>query len=941
MVTHLLVRGRRGPAWIVTLVVAAVSVALVPAASIAAGPEKEYSTSGTLLCEGGHFEEFEGFSFVNQQVGFTLKATGPTSVLPGQQIEFHGATFTLTLPTGVVEEIIAHADGGKQIAGKAVQLFAEASSEHELGYDLRNVATVPEYPLGIPFDATLTPGQPLTLASPAVVAGENGRTYSFAVPGVGKNGEITRLRVELNPPPGLAPDFIPPQEGKTTGVGFGDILHIPAGASNPRIGPIDLMCAVPEVPTFAEIPVAGTQAAPVPTVTKVEQDHGPASGGSSVRISGTNFSAASAVDFGSTPASSFKIESENQITAVAPAMSGENAIAEVTVTTSGGTSAFNTGDSFFYEPTVTSIEPASGPSVGGTAVTITGAGFKGQFSNGGGEAHVSSVSFGGEVSSSVKVESATKITAVAPPGTGAANVTVKNLGGTSATSAADQFTYIPSARPEKEYSTSGTMLCEGGHFEEFEGFSFINQPVGFTLKAMGPTSVVPGEEIEFRGATFTLKLPTEVVENIIAHADGGKQIKGKAVQLYAEGQESGPEFGYDFHNIATVPEYPLGIPFDATLTAGQPLTLVAPAVVAGESGRTYSFSVPGVGKNGEIFSLRVELNPAPGLAPGFPPPQEGRTSGVGFGAILRIPAGTSNRPVGPIDLMCAVPEVPTFAEIPVATPPAVTNVEPDRGPASGGSSVTIAGANLEGATAVKFGSTPASSFKIESENQITAVAPAMSGGNAIAEVTVTNHAGTSQLTTSDLFFYEPEFKNWTVSGSLTPKALGQPITLPVGASFNGSGELNGETGVGSVKGSVAVPPFTNTFQLFGLLPVSFGFTIAQAAPLAGTLTKSEAVAGDELLAMPAELDLAVTSVSLLGLTIPTTCTTSEPASLSLSDTLTREEFLTKGWSFGGTATLPSFSCEGGLLSRSFAPILSALLSGPESAYSVSIRAPGS
>ena len=104
------------------------------------------------------------------------------------------------------------------------------------------------------------------------------------------------------------------------------------------------------------------------------------------------------------------------------------------VTTPGGTSATSAADQFTYDPipTVTSISPTGGPVAGGTTVTITGTGFTG----------VTAVKFGTAAATSYTVVSATSITAVSPVGTaGTVDITVTTPGGTSATSAADKFTY--------------------------------------------------------------------------------------------------------------------------------------------------------------------------------------------------------------------------------------------------------------------------------------------------------------------------------------------------------------------------------------------------------------------------------------------------------------------------------------------------------------------
>jgi hypothetical protein len=185
-----------------------------------------------------------------------------------------------------------------------------------------------------------------------------------------------------------------------------------------------------------------------------------------------------------------------------------------------------------------------------------------------------------------------------------------------------------------------------------------------------------------------------------------------------------------------------------------------------------------------------------------------------------------------------------------------------------------------------------------------------------------------------------EYNNWVLGGSLTDKRQGQAITLPAGATFNGTGEINDETGAGSVRGNLSIPAFSDTVRLFGILPMTFGITIAEAAPLEGTIASSAAGAGEETLTIPTKLTLGVSSVGILGLSVPVQCTTTEPLGLTLTDTLTREELLHKGWSFSGTTTLPRFSCKGGFLGGLVGMALTMLLSGPENPYSLTVTAPG-
>jgi hypothetical protein len=87
---------------------------------------------------------------------------------------------------------------------------------------------------------------------------------------------------------------------------------------------------------------------PLPTVTHVDPNIGPAAGDTAVTItgpSGTDFTETSAVKFGSIAAASFSVNSATSITAVAPEGVG---VVDVAVTTPSGTSPPNAGAEFNY-----------------------------------------------------------------------------------------------------------------------------------------------------------------------------------------------------------------------------------------------------------------------------------------------------------------------------------------------------------------------------------------------------------------------------------------------------------------------------------------------------------------------------------------------------------------------------------------------------------------
>jgi IPT/TIG domain/Carboxypeptidase regulatory-like domain/Fibronectin type III domain len=83
--------------------------------------------------------------------------------------------------------------------------------------------------------------------------------------------------------------------------------------------------------------------------------------------------------------------------------------------------------------------------------------------------------------------------------------------------------------------------------------------------------------------------------------------------------------------------------------------------------------------------------------------------------------------------------------------PSVSSISPSLGPPEGGTPVTIQGSDFTGASAVMFGSTPATSFTVDSATEITATSPA--GTIGPEDVTVTGPRGTSLTSSDDEFSY--------------------------------------------------------------------------------------------------------------------------------------------------------------------------------------------
>ncbi|MET4170850.1 hypothetical protein ABIB99_001932 [Bradyrhizobium sp. LA6.1] len=486
----------------------------------------------------------------------------------------------------------------------------------------------------------------------------------------------------------------------------------PAGAA----GAVDVRVTTPGGTSATSAADQFTYAAP-PTVTSISPTSGPQTGGTTVVITGTNFSGATAVTFGATAATGFAVNSATQITATSPAGTGT---VDITVTTVGGTSATSAADQFTYvpAPTVTSISPTSGPGAGGTTVTITGTNFTG----------ATTVVFGATAATGVTVNSATQITATSPAGTSTIDIRVTTAGGTSATSAADQFTYVATPAVTSLSPTSGPAA--GGTVVTITGTNFT----GVTAVSFGGTAA----------AGFTFNSATSITATSPAGAAGAVDVR-----VTTPGGTSAISAADQF-TYAGPPSITSISPTGGPLGGGTIVTITG-ANLSGATAVTFGATAAGFTVNSAT--------------------QITATSPAGAGTVdIRVTT------VGGTSAMSAADQ---FS---YAATPAVTSVAPNAGLLAGGTSVTITGTALSGATAVKFGATNATSFTVNSATSITAVSPA---GAGTVDVTVTTPGGTSATSASDQFSYTPA----PTVGSISPSsgsAIGSTSVAVTGTGFTGA-----------------------------------------------------------------------------------------------------------------------------------------------------------
>jgi hypothetical protein len=166
-----------------------------------------------------------------------------------------------------------------------------------------------------------------------------------------------------------------------------------------------------------------------PIKTDVSPTSGSSAGGDTVIITGAGLTTASTVNFGPANPGTITAVNDGQITVTSPAHAAGTV--SVTVTTAGGTVD---GLTFTYvdDPTVTAVNPNSGPEEGGNSVTLTGTNLT----------TTTALTFNG-AAASFNVLSDTQIGATVPAGTGAATVGVTTAASPTPFTFTGLYSYTP------------------------------------------------------------------------------------------------------------------------------------------------------------------------------------------------------------------------------------------------------------------------------------------------------------------------------------------------------------------------------------------------------------------------------------------------------------------------------------------------------------------
>lgn len=568
--------------------------------------------------------------------------------------------------------------------------------------------------------------------------------------------------------------------------------------------------------------------------------------GNTVTISGNNFTGATAVSFGGSPATSFTVVNDNTITAVVGV--GGTGVVRVTTPVSFEELAGFTFIAPLTAPTVTSFTPTSAAS--GATVTITGTNFL----------TATAVNFGGDAAVSFTIVNDNTITAVVDLGA-SGSVAVTNPDGVGTKTG---FTYIPPAPTVASFTPTSTG---GNSVVTITGTNFID----ISAVTFGGTAA----------ASFTVVNPTTITATVALGSTGSVAVTNPG--------GTGTKTGYMFKSQISLPINFEGSSVDYTTAdfgnnvsalaidplngSNNVLQMIKPVGAQTWAGTTLgnaTFDNAGLASaipfttNDKIITARI-YSP---LAIGTPIlcKVENKTNG-GISAEVSMPTTVQNgwqtmyftlSTVNPVNTYDKISFFVNFNgagspgsifyldDVAFYPSPTVSSFLPTS--AATGATVTITGTNFTGATAVSFGGIPATSFSVVNSTTITAVVglgasgsvevtrggtgnlagftfiPASTGATissfnptSAGETGVVTISGTNFLTATDVSFGGTAAASFTIVDDNT-------ITAVLGSGASGSVQVTNPDGIGSLAGFNYIPKSPISLPVTWDAPVTVDYT---------------------------------------------------------------------------------------------------------------------
>ncbi len=344
----------------------------------------------------------------------------------------------------------------------------------------------------------------------------------------------------------------------------------PAGS----LGPVDVRVTTPHGTSGTLVFTYHVEA---PTIDDISPQFGLTTANTTVILTGTNFTGATAVKFGTLDAVSYTVDNDGQITAVTPY--GTNTV-PVTVQTPGGTGG---GVFFSYVvpviPVIASVSPANGPASGGNMVTLYGSGF----------ASVTAVMFGSVPATYFTIDSDTQIRAVVPAGSvESVDIILDSVVGQSAPGIS--YTYENDLRPDPS-NDPDVRAVVNAHVSSAERFIRAQSgSVGTRLQSIRRLNFTGNRtnDFNFRLVNKARTLSTEERRQAYAQLNGElssvnctdafRGVIGQPIQtpwsFWTDGSinigSNGDDAGYDYttYNVTLGADYAFGQSFVAGLAAG-------------------------------------------------------------------------------------------------------------------------------------------------------------------------------------------------------------------------------------------------------------------------------------------------------------------------------------------------------------------------------------
>ncbi len=549
-----------------------------------------------------------------------------------------------------------------------------------------------------------------------------------------------------------------------------------------------------------------------PGLTSLTPATGSFVGNTSVTLTGSNFSVSASVLIGGV-AATVVTRTPTRIEVLTPP--GAEGLADVTVANPGGLLSTLAGGFTYFSPvlppSIATVTPASGPTAGGTVLTITGSLFKA-----GAEV---SLTVGGvrQPATNVVVVDATQLRATTPAQIpGLASITVRNPVDALEGTRADAFTFL--APPTVSSITPNTGFTSGGQTITLQGTAFrlsavvrfganpgvnvVVDPSGTSLTVTTPEALVSGvvsvtvvnadtqQTLVTNG--FTYSYPPPAINSITPSV--GFSSGGTSITIVGTGFQATPTVTVGGASATSINRVSL-TEIRATTPAGT--TGLADVTVTNIDGKTVTRAG---GFRYRAAPTVTTISPANG-------PMQGGTritlTGTAFqaGASVRLggvpafavtvenettaTAVTNANAAGLADVVFTNPDTQTFT-LPAAYTyngaPVLSAFSPSSGTTAGGTVITLTGSGFLTGVNVLFGTSPATAVTVNSTTQLTATTPATPV--SVVSVTTRNTDGQSASLLRAFRFVAPP----SVTGAAPDEGDvgGGTVVRVTGAGFNAS-----------------------------------------------------------------------------------------------------------------------------------------------------------